>query len=308
MFVLLLVAALGAGAEDFIPFDDDPAITPSPDPTESPTPTPHPTPNHPPMTLLEIISPFEISMAALALVFLVFFIAGTISIRSTLKKDAKNVLNEFDNHFSVVPKNFVKYAKHKYAIYMTGRTSYTGCLITINFSHRCDPFMYLWDLIRQNKSKLVIEFLPKPKQNVSMMFHVSSKAPKSVSMLKLEEFGVSDENLVGYTDLGNEKELFSTDINMFIEKHPKVLEFVEICDSNRHDMRRESRYVARFEFDFDAIIKQNISTEVLNFALKLSDKFATLELPPDLLTKNLNLRTKLFMDTKEKYEEKSKKE
>ncbi|OHS99430.1 hypothetical protein TRFO_08348 [Tritrichomonas foetus] len=302
-----------------LPFDDDDVEVPGqndefPDDDQSkPTPAPHPTINPENIrtkSFIEIIQFREIFVLFIFIVYIAFYVYGRKSVKQTIEKAISGPVNALKKYYKVVPSRLTASSLHRYDSFSTGRTTHLGCLTTLSLSRRCDILGYLYDRFQKERSTLSFEAIIEQPQNLPIIFHISESEPTFKKQFALLTYPINDKTgkLKCFTDFEEATEYFIPEINEFIEKHPGLISLIEISDANRFELRTECRFVVRVEFNIHGFEDVVFSDEVTDFTMKLADKYATLEVPKDVLERMQRARTAVLQEQKAKFEkEESKK-
>ena len=296
-------------ADDSLPFDDDDSgrkYTFDDDGDEvapEKTPKPIPTAKYPMQPITAVLRLREAVFGIIFVVYAVWFVVGWRDISRVARKAGSTVQESLKRYYAAVPTKFVSFGMHRMDAFATGRVCHKGVLTSVRLTKRSDPLGFLFDLVRGKKSVLVFEFIVETKQNVSLMLHVGRRQPGFVEKLKLEQYNMSETELKCYTDLGESRHIFSSHIDSFIERHPKMVRLVEISDANRFDLMREEKHVVRIELEFTRNLEDTVfSDEVVDWAVQLADKFCTVYFPGDVVDRVNKQRASAFIDEKELYD------
>jgi hypothetical protein len=304
MLSILLVFSVCSDGD--LPFDDeaDSNIKYGEDfdvPTPTPPPTPIPLPPFPQLPISSLFGIRELFLLLMLFVYLLWFWLGYRDCRRVESRVTETIIAQLQTYYAAVPDRFVKPHLHRMDAFATGRVCHKGVLITIDLTKRCDPLGFLWDTITNHSSVLAFEFIVDPQYEIPGFFHISRKTPGFVRALNLAEFSVSDEKLKGFTDMGDHRHAFLPLFNRFIETHRGMLRLVEISDINRFQLIGECRFVARMEFQFRKKDEEFVfSHEIVDFALSIADKFATMRMDADVIARNNATRQAALMSVKEK--------
>jgi hypothetical protein len=227
-----------------------------------------------------------------------WFIFGYRDCRRIESRATETIMAQFRSYYAAVPR-FVREHLHRMGAFATGRTRHKGVLISIDLTKRCDPFGFLWTCLWNQKSLLIFEFLVDPDGEVPGLFHISGKEPGFAKTFKLTEYSVSEARLKCFTDLGDHRHMFLPLFNQFMEAHPRMLKLVEISDVNRFQLLGECRFVVRLEFQFRTLDEEFVfSREIVDFAMTVADKFATVKMDAALIARNNKTRQTALVEIK----------
>jgi hypothetical protein len=293
------------------PPDDHDAEPPDPDEeiTQAeadivPTATPAPSVNRP-ITLrsaLNVCGWSEVGVLAVIILYILTYLMGRSRISSALAKRGDALRQSLTRFFAIAPPKFNSRNIHDYYALVSGRTGYQSGIVSIRFKWGCDPLGLLWSVLRGETDKIVFEFLMDPPRPPSGILHLSKEKPSFADEFKLKSFGMKQKFTI-WTDFPDQRDPFVAVIREFIEENPGVLEMIELSSTNRFMTREENRFVAHIELK---IVGDAAIDDFVDFAVKVADAFATLELPADVQAKNEKTRERIEKERKEGQEEEKK--
>ncbi|OHT13338.1 hypothetical protein TRFO_16541 [Tritrichomonas foetus] len=247
-------------------------------------------------------TPLYILLASLFVFFLVSVVAyylGKIEIENKMTKVQKS-LNEFIQHdFKTEKVNFMQYGIHEFEVYFqTNDPNIYGCILHVEMALRCDIFHQIKYLFVPKVDKMTFEYLLHPSKRFSAMIHISKSLPYFSNDFELIESKIVLSNdLKCWSDVsGYEKDVVKL-IQPFAEKHPKLIELIEMSDANRFKTRDKVGFVTRIEFNvsnYDEIS----NFETYRFGFSLAHKFVNIKIPDDVTKKNIEKRDKLLEKAK----------
>ena len=253
--------------------------------------------------LLDIIRFREILVLLVFIVYIAFYFNGKRSINKYIEKVIDGPLSHLGKFYIAVPKRLVPYSLHKCGTFLTGRATHLGCLLAISLTKRCDIIGYLFDkYYTKAKSTLSFEVIVEQPQNLPIVVHVSEAPPKFIYKMHLLQYTIDDSKLKCYSDFEEAQQYFLPTINEFLKNHPGVLSMLEISDGNRFDLRQENHFVVYAEFNIDGFEDIVFSKDVVDFVMKLSDTYATLKVPRDILERMQRSRKAILDEQKQELE------
>jgi hypothetical protein len=311
MIVLALVLALSNdepnddGEPRDLPFEGiDHEEVPPPDEDPDPTPTPEPTPIPPPVrrTFLEVLTYREAAVFSFLFFYAAVYFAGRASIRRKLTKLSSAVLVSLRRHFASASR-FTERNVHVHRSWVTGRVGYRGAVVTADFKCACDPLGIVYSVFRGHSDKFSIEFILTPPHVPSGILHIAKEAPPFVGRLQLKAVPVG-HRYSAWTDFGEAGEKLVRIVKGFIENYPTALSLIEMSDTNRFETKRESAFVAKFEFRICGPIETFVTDELIDFCVNAADEFCGFRLPGVVQQRNQKLRETLLKEEEPKKDEK----
>lgn len=213
---------------------------------------------------------------------------------SAICKEADKFVDYLSNYYAAVPHKFSLYENHSFDQIITGRYTHLVLHVVLELTKRIDIIGYLYDKIMGKKPSLILEFLLDPVDSFCGIIHIAQDKPSIFKPLKITPRPY-DQKLVFFSDLEDSVDHIFNQVKEFYDKHPNIIKMIELSSSNRFDMRRDGRYVARFEFSMDQP-NEVLSKEVADFSVSIADAFATLHVDKMIQTRNKKLREQLFSE------------
>lgn len=286
-----------------------------------------------PQTFLQVIQIREIIVLIILVIYIYIYINGRKSINKMVDKTKCTILEKLTKYYIAVPQRMTPSSLHRYDTFSTGRRTHLGCLTTLRLTKRCDILGILYDKFyipkRRKKSiqkgsfddlsgafqnisyeyagfsSISLEIAIDQVQKLPMILHISDHRPfysKEFKLLEYPIYGSENNGLKCYSDFEESTEIFIPYINKFLESHPNSISMIEISDSNRFELRGESRFVVLVSFKIDD--EFNLAEDAVDFAVGLADKYATLEVPFDILDRMQRSRTSILNEQKEELQKK----
>lgn len=261
--------------------------------------------------LKDILSLREVLVAAVFVVYVIFFIVGKVRISKKRQQVEDKVLPIIrEKYFAIAPENLQKDNLHSYRCYITGRTGYQGGVVTVKFPSMCDPLGAILAAFTGKKPTITFELICKPPKPVAAVFKVANAKPEYFEQLQLKQKSFeNDHKIQCYTDFGEARKQFMSKIDAFLEEHPNTIQMIELSDINEYDTKLESQYVARFEFTVPNF--EFLNEKLIDFVMDLADDYVTLQLTKEASSRNEKIRDKLLAEKRkrenEEKEEKPKK-
>ena len=246
----------------------------------------------------KIIIPFyklikfrEILVILLIIFSVVFFYQGNQSQQQILSQ-ADKFVDYLGEYYAAVPHKFSVLSPNTFDQIISGRFTHLALHVVIKMTKKLDFLGYIYDKIKKNQSKLILEFLLDPPETFCGMIHISQEKPIILQKLGLKPRPL-ESSLVLFSDLEDSADPIFDLVNTFDQNHLGIIKMIELSDSNRFDMLRDGRYVARFEFSLENPEKVFIR-EVSDFCVQVADAFATLKVDRAIQQKNRLFRQQLF--------------
>jgi hypothetical protein len=170
---------------------------------------------------------------------------------------------------------------------------------------RCDWLGFLSDYLfgraASDKSVLIFKFFFVVNPVATCALSVQSTAPRLSRKMALPSCPVRDPGLTCYTDSKDSRSVLLLELEAPIESHPKMLRLAALTDLSLFDFARNSRRAVRLEFWLDAQTKTSFcGSEIVEFAVRLADTFAKLQLPAAVLWRIQTQRRRTLRDQKTK--------
>jgi hypothetical protein len=208
--------------------------------------------------------------AILILTYLIHFYLCHRGPKRICQAACAGTLTHLKGHFDRVSARFQQSTPNRFNAVAEGCGSTLGVLVSLIIPEDSVP--------RENV--LIFEFLFEANPKRAFGFYVQSKAPRFSEEMALQTYAVRDPALQCHTDLGSSRSLFLTQLESFMESHPKMLRLAALTDVGQFDLSQWSRHVVRLEFVFDRKSETFVlGPEIVQFALTLVATFDALELP-----------------------------
>ncbi|OHS94886.1 hypothetical protein TRFO_10825 [Tritrichomonas foetus] len=267
-------------------------------------PTPTPQPERVRIPISQLFGKLEFGVVILLVVYVAFYISG----QKILKTKTQAIYEIFSplirKYFAVMPRDFTIMSNNEVAIYFSGRTGYIGGICTIKYKRCCDILGILYSIFMGEHQTITFDILLEPKYQPSGIFTISKDKPYFADDFKLKQKNLPNK-LQCFHDLGKESHQFLEIITPFIKKHKNSVELIEISDNNRFEYENNGKFVVHMEFRIVGSEADFINEELIDFVMKVSDKFDTVQFPFEIQSANQRLREKLIKErTQEKEEEK----
>lgn len=242
------------------------------------------------LPLSQLIGVREYIFAGIALIYLLFYIFGKVSIEYQ-QKIIRNLFRlQLSYDFAFIQSKFMKRSNHHYEFYITGRSGYIGGIVSIAFSKRCDPIGWLIDTILRKKNNLNIDLVYAPPENLHGFIRFSSQPSHSNYSIGIKEF--ENAGIHCYSDLEDSTAPFIELVQSYLQKHKDTVKLIEISDMYQGDLVETGTTGARFEFEFNRA--SQIDEDVAKFVVALSDAFLGVVSNRELMKKNKNNRVSLM--------------
>lgn len=294
MFYALLISLVLSEIEDAkLPYDDilDQKIPPS----HTPIPNNEDEIDDPdsPLSLYIILG----LLAAFFVLSVLSYSIGSFYIKSHMTF-FQQTLNKFLQQMLHTDKiQFMQYGVHKFETFIKSYKKHIhGCIVEVETCLQIDVFHRLKYHFVQKIDQVSFEFLIHPPKPTSAMIHVSKEPPFFNKDFNLVEMELT-ENYKFYTDIKGHDKKFIADIKSFIEKHPNLIDFIEMTDANRFKAKDKCGYVVKICLNIRNFEK-DIDMGVLRFCFDLASAFSTINLPDYVITANKRKRDKLLADAK----------
>lgn len=291
-FLFLLICLTLSNEKDLdLPYDD---------PSDQPTPTANPTSTEDIIDDPDSTTPLFIVLGIIGFLFIVSIISyelGKFEVSNGMTYFQQTLNNFIEKYLYGEKINFMQYGIHEFEVYFKSKNANIyGCNVHVNMCFRCDFIHRFKYLFAKKVDKITFEFLIHPSKMFSAMIHISKESPffaKDFNLIKKEiACGYSS-----FSDVPNyDKNLIST-ISDFIEKHPKLINIIEMSDANRFKFKDKCGFVTRVEFDVTNF-QEDITYPTLRFCYDLAESFAKIKMPEQATQENKKKREKLVQRAK----------
>ena len=229
-------------------------------------------------TIMEIIGWREYIFMGVAIIYLSIFISGKRKIKSGLNS-LRNTFNaSLKDNFAFLG-DYKRKSNHIYEMYITGRTSYIGALISVHFKKSLDIFGILIDKFSKAKNQLIVEMILDAK-DLHAFLNITKLTSKDRQKIlqkyqNTRAIDLDSEDYTFHADVDKLAEPFAEKFNEFNAIKPNLLKMAEFSDMNKFELRECGDVVARFEFEFEDF--SQIDKTVGDFIVEMTDSFILLQ-------------------------------
>ena len=239
-------------------------------------------------SLREVIGVREYIFMGIFAVYFLVFTRGKSKINQMVSTIYNGFARSMNSSFAFVAPNFKRKTNNIYELYISGRTSYVGALISIEFKKMLDIPGIVIDTIRKKRNKFSCEFILDAKDVHALInfTRLTDKNREEVNKIygKMASFESNDSSYSIHSDVDKLTEQFVDLFNEFNEKKRGLMTLCELSDMNKFALKDCGDVVAKFEFEFDDA--SEIDEEVADFVVQMADAFILLQRQTQLMEKN----------------------